>query len=112
PRRVEGRRAEKDDFRVVLGRLFRHGIEHADAGRPLAILVVENLGDDGIRLEREAIRGPRRWQCGRLRAEVAAVRAAEPTGVAVLAWIAVRQLEGRVCRAPGNDPPAAAIQLL
>ena len=85
PRRVERRRAEEDDLRRVVRGLLGDGVEHAHAGRALAVAVVDHVGHDRERLERQPAGRHRRRQRRRLRAEVGAVRAAEPARVAVLA---------------------------
>ena len=80
------------------------GVEHTHAGGPLPVLVVDHVGDDGVDLQREPAGGECGRQRGRLRAEVGAVGAAEPAGVAVLAAAAFAERLQREC---GDDHAAS-----
>ena len=104
PRAVQRRRAQEHELRGVIRGLVGDGVEHAHARRALLALVVQHLGRDRVHLEREPPRGHRRRQRRGLRAEVAAVRAAEHARVAVLARRAARQRLRRVRDTAGDDP--------
>ena len=74
----------------------------------LRLAVVDHVGHDLERLERQTPRGRRGRQPRRLRAEVGAVWAAEPARVVILASPAARQRPRQVGDAAGNESAAAA----
>ena len=102
------RGADEHDLRRVHRRGAGRRVDRAHAGGALAAGVVDHVGHDLERLERQTSRGGGGRQRGRLRAEIGAVRAAEPAGVAILASPAAGQRPRQVGDAAGNDPAAAA----
>ncbi len=109
PGRVQGRGTEKDDACRVLRPLVGHGVEHAHSDGALPIPVIDDLGDYRERLERRPAGRQRSWQGRRLGAEIGAVRATQPAGVAVLARAPARQ-RLRDVGDPRRDDPATPVK--
>ena len=99
-RRRDRRRAEEDDAGEVLGRLLGLGVDDAHAGGAPGLRIVDDLGDDRERAERQPLRRVGGRQGRRVAAEVGAERTAADAAVAVLAVAAAVVRLGQV-----GDPP-------
>ena len=112
PRGVESRSAEEDYFRLVVSHLIVERVHRAHARSPLGVFVVEDFAHDRPRFERHASRFGRVRQRRRLRAEVRAVRASEPAGVAILTRRPAVVGLGEIGGAAGDDAAVRAENLV